>query len=74
MLFMNDKNGSLIQHVLFGASTLLALVVVASIFGEIFGWWQNPLGIVGVISVTVGSLLLTLIASRLRRDRLGPAT
>ena len=70
---MNDKNNTLAQHALFSVSVLFALVVVTSVGGDLLGWWQSPLGIEVMLIIVVGSLLLTLVASHLRRHRLGSA-
>ncbi|TLP94888.1 hypothetical protein FEF26_11315 [Nesterenkonia salmonea] len=63
-----------LSHVLFGAATLLALTITVSAVGELLGWWQRSLDTSLVVSGVAVSLVLTLCASYLRRDKRGAAS
>lgn len=55
-------------HLLFALAVLLALVVITAVIGEFFQWRISPLGMEAVVIIAVGSLLLTLTATRIRRS------
>lgn len=63
-----------LSHVLFGVSTLLALIAAVSAAGDLLGWWQSLLTTSMLVSTVVAPLLLTLWAGRIRGDRRGAAT
>lgn len=67
-------SGHSLSHVLFGVSTLLALIVTVSAGGDLLGWWQSPLNTPMLVSAVVVSLVLTLAVGRLRDDKRGAAT
>ncbi|GAB3191614.1 hypothetical protein GCM10027061_19750 [Nesterenkonia suensis] len=64
----------LLSHVLFGVSTLLALIVTVSVVGDLLGWWQSLLNTPMLVSAVAVSLVLTLCARHLRDDKRCAAT
>lgn len=63
-----------LSHVLFGVATLVALAIIVSVVGELLGWWQSPLSTPLVVSGIAVSLVLTLCARYLRRDKRGASS
>lgn len=62
------------SHVLFGISTLVALIATVSVTGDLLSWWPSPLGMPLLVSSVAMSLVLARVAARLRDDTRAAAT